>query len=231
MSRAFTIRTIGLGSTYDIIILKQKFRGWFRSMKVKYFHKHGGPREPSKETDLYFDWRRMREPDNQTSGNAHPGDERIIRQASGLAMKMRMNPEDFGSRGVKTPSVQPTGQYLVVICRISGWSSARKFTAGGLTVARSQAKVIADLVAGGLTMGDRLAANCPTPKNFLQIKATAHHRLGGDFTNFQKAGNDAPAMVKDIRAIFNSFPEGAAVTALIRSIDGISIDATLQLIC
>lgn len=73
MGMPLLIRTIGLDYTYDIIILKQRVKDWFRRQKVRWFHTQGGPRKPSKETGLYFDWRGVYQPDKQTPGNAHPG--------------------------------------------------------------------------------------------------------------------------------------------------------------
>jgi hypothetical protein len=44
-----------------------------RRLKIKYLNKHGGPPVPSKDADLYFDWRRMRDKPKQTPENVHPG--------------------------------------------------------------------------------------------------------------------------------------------------------------
>jgi hypothetical protein len=52
-----------------------EYRDKLRRLKIKHFHKHGGPREPSKDADLYFDWRRLREKPKQDHNNVHPGTE------------------------------------------------------------------------------------------------------------------------------------------------------------
>lgn len=53
--------------------LLQRIRDWFRAQKMKYLYRQGGPRDPSKDTDLYFDWRRHHQRPRQDHTNIHPG--------------------------------------------------------------------------------------------------------------------------------------------------------------
>ncbi|KAF2818431.1 hypothetical protein CC86DRAFT_413941 [Ophiobolus disseminans] len=53
----------------------REYRDRVRRLKTKYLYKHGGPPEPSKDADLYFDWRRLREKPKQDHHNVHPGNE------------------------------------------------------------------------------------------------------------------------------------------------------------
>jgi hypothetical protein len=54
-------------------LLSEKQKDWLRRQKIKYFHRQGGPRVPNKETDLYFDWRTLRDTPKDDPEHVHPG--------------------------------------------------------------------------------------------------------------------------------------------------------------
>jgi hypothetical protein len=58
---------------YTMGLLSEEQKDWLIRQKIKYFHQQGGPRVPSKETNLYFDWRTTRDKPKEDSGNMHPG--------------------------------------------------------------------------------------------------------------------------------------------------------------
>jgi hypothetical protein len=63
--------------TYTMGLLSEGQKDWFRRQKIKYFHRQGGPRIPNKETNLYFDWRTLRDKPKEDQENVHPG-QRVI---------------------------------------------------------------------------------------------------------------------------------------------------------
>jgi hypothetical protein len=58
---------------YTMGLFSEDLKDWLRRQKIKYFHRQGGPRVPSKETDIYFDWRTTRDKPKEDPGNMHPG--------------------------------------------------------------------------------------------------------------------------------------------------------------
>lgn len=48
-------------------------KDWVRRKKIRYLERAGGPQAPSKESYLYFDWRRLRNKPEVNTGNVHPG--------------------------------------------------------------------------------------------------------------------------------------------------------------
>ncbi|KAF2129382.1 hypothetical protein P153DRAFT_403113 [Dothidotthia symphoricarpi CBS 119687] len=140
--------------------------------------------------------------------------------------------DDDGDGIAKLHPSQPTGQYLIVICRLSGWSAAKKYQNEGDSSAVANGKVVQDRVREGIVLGQRLERYSPIPVQFATIVATCHQRPGAYFTNFEKVVNRPPAMVKDVRQFFNTLPDGAKVTALIRGPDGLGVDpATVYSLC
>jgi hypothetical protein len=116
-------------------------------------------------------------------------------------------------------TVQPYGDYVVVLCRLS----SEKYEEGWPRTQRRQAVAahFARRVREGVELARRLAINCPRPYQFTTIQSHCRNRHSWEDTNWQKRDSASSMYVREVRDMFKAV-ENQKVTILVRAIDGIT---------
>ncbi|KAH7379355.1 hypothetical protein DE146DRAFT_761544 [Phaeosphaeria sp. MPI-PUGE-AT-0046c] len=120
------------------------------------------------------------------------------------------------------PPVQPYGDYCFVLCRLS---SMKKVPDKTLSDAQRTQAYKQRRIDEGLTLADRLAANCPTPVTFAEKWSYCGVRHSADITDWSKRPSSSSAWVNDIRGYLLKC-RNKKVTILIRAVDGLTTNHT-----